>query len=64
MTKYIFRSESEDGRYTHGAKMELAFEAESLYDILEEFRNFLKGCSFSSELADRIDLLDEEKKTN
>lgn len=40
--KYTFRRESSDGKI-----IEVKFEADFLGEIVDEFRYFLNGCSFS-----------------
>ncbi len=49
-----------------GTEVQLKGNKVGLRDILDDFKSFLKGCTFSDELVDRIEVMDEleEKLTS
>ncbi len=52
MSKYIFKMIDEEG-----FEVEVKSECILLSDLLENFKSFLLGCTFSTELVDRVKLI-------
>ncbi len=49
MAKYTFRCNHGDGDY-----IELGTNHETIYEVLEAFKEFLRGSGFSQELIEKI----------
>ena len=46
--------------YEDGTVLSLTGNKITLFDILDDFRSYLRGCTFDEKLVDRILHLDEE----
>lgn len=60
MNEYKFSHTFRDHNGKEMSTIDVTTHADSLDDLLEDFKSFLLGCTFSPELVDSIQRVDED----